>query len=505
MPVSRMVRWALGVIVTLPVLAPSVGAQRTPAPPRRGLPVVTDSVRMLPGTPLTFDTFFDVVRRNHPVVRQARLIEEGADGDVTSAIGNFEPKVEAAWAQKRLGSTPASPQTLYYNTADIAVKIPTPFGADFKVGYERATGQFVNPQISTSVGGLFSAGFSVPLGQRILTDERRNALRVARAMRDVAQAERRGMTNKLLFSAAKAYSEWFSSALQLQVIREGVRLADVRYIGITQRVRAGDAAGIDSIEAAAELNRRRAQLVGAEQAYFTAKMDLTSYLWDVRGQPQDLAPSNVPSDSGLGRVTLDSASVPTLLGRVLAAHPDVLKAEGKFDEAAANRSLARQAMIPLVSADIAALRGRTGAFDVTEALNRDANFKGEVNFSSPLLFFKERGKFRSTDAKADRADLELLATRRDVTLLVRTAINDLSQFEAQLALQRDAVRLFRILSAGEQAKFDAGESTLFLVNTRERAVLDEEIKLVALQAKYLAARAALAVAAGEPGRLAELR
>jgi outer membrane protein TolC len=489
-------------VVMLPVVAPSLAAQRAPAP-RRGLPVVSDSLRMLPGTPLTFDTFFELVQRYHPVVRQARLIEAGADGDVTSAIGNFEPKVDASWEQKRFGSSPAT--SLYFSTADVAVKIPTPFGADFKLGYERAVGRFVNPQLATSNGGLFSAGFSLPLGQRILTDERRNALRVARALRDVAQAERQGMTNKLLFSAAKAYSEWFASALQLQVIREGVRLADVRYTGITQRVRAGDAAGIDSIEAAAELNRRRAQLVGAEQSYFSAKMDLTSFLWDVRGQPQELAPSNVPSDSGLGRVTLDSAAVPTLLGRVLAAHPDVRKAEGKFDEAVANRSLARQAMIPLVSADLAALRGRGASFDVGEALNRDANFKGAVNLSSPLLFFKERGKFRSTDAKADRADLELLATRRDVTLLVRTAINDLSQFEAQLALQRDAVRLFRILSAGEQAKFDAGESTLFLVNTRERAVLDEEIKLVALQAKYLAARAALAVAAGAPGRLPELR
>jgi outer membrane protein TolC len=196
-----------------------------------------------------------------------------------------------------------------------------------------------------------------------------------------------------------------------------------------------------------------------------------------------------------------------LLKRVLAAHPDVLKAEGKFDEAAANRSLARQAMIPLVSADVAALRseGSGSSLNFGDALNRDANFKGEVNVSSPLLFFKERGKFRSTDAKADRADLELRETRRDVTLLVRTAINDLSLFDEQLALQRDAVRLFRILSAGEQAKFDAGESTLFLVNARERAVLDEEIKLVALQAKYLAARAALAVAAGAPGRLPELR
>jgi len=502
MPVTRVVPWAMAMVVLLPVVASSLAAQRTPVS-RRGLPVVSDSVRMLPGTPLTFDAFFERVRRNHPVVRQARLIEQGADGDVTSAIGLFEPKVDASWEQKRFGSSPST--SLYFSAADVALKIPTPFGADVKLGYERAVGRFVNPQQATSNGGLFSAGFSLPLGQRILTDERRNALRVARALREVAQAERQGLTNKLLFSAAKAYSDWYSTALQLQVIREGVRLADVRYTGIAQRVRAGDAAGIDSIEAAAELNRRRAQLVGADQAYFAATMDLTSYLWDARGQPQDLAPSNVPSDSGLGRATLDSASVPALLRRVIAVHPDVLKAEGKVDEAAANRSLARQAMIPLVSADLAALRGEGGTFDVGEALSRDANFKGAVNLSSPLLFFKERGKFRSTDAKADRADLELRETRRDVTLLVRTAINDLSQFEAQLALQRDAVRLFRILSAGEQAKFDAGESTLFLVNTRERAVLDEEIKFVALQAKYLAARAALAVAAGAPGTVPELR
>ena len=485
------------------VAALPLAAQGTPVP-RRGLPVVSDSVRMLQGTPLTFDTFFDVVRRNHPVVRQARLIEEGADGDVTAAIGNFEPKVEATWEQKRFGSNPAS-QSLYYNYADVAVKIPTPFGADFKIGYERASGRFINPQNTTPTNGLFSAGFSLPLGQRILTDERRTALRVARALRDVAQAERQGMTNKLLFSAAKSYSEWYATALQLQVIREGVQLADVRYNAIRGRVRAGDAAGIDSIEAAAELNRRRAQVQGAQQAYFAATMDLTSYLWDGRGQPQDLSPTNVPSDSGLGRATLDSAAVPALLARVLAVHPDVRKAEGKFDEAAADRALARQAIQPLVSADLSALRAQGGTFDVGNALNRDGNYKGAVNFSSPLLFFKERGKFRSTDAKADRADLELRETRRDVTLLVRTAINDLSQFEAQLALQRDAVRLFRILSAGEQAKFDAGESTLFLVNSRERAVLDEELKYVALQAKYLAARAALAVAAGAPGRLPELR
>lgn len=498
---THRARLVLALLAPALLLPPALDAQQ---PVRRGLPAVSDSMRLLPGTPLTFDAFFDAVSRYHPVARQARLIETGAQGDVTAALGLFEPKLEASWQQKRFGSSPSS-QSLYYNYADIALKVPTPFGADFKVGFERATGRYINPQYTTPSTGLFSAGFSIPLGQRILTDERRTALRVARALRDVAAAERTAITSKLLFSAAKSYAEWYSTALQLQVIRDGVALADTRYAAIVSRVRAGDAAGIDSIEAAAELNRRRAQLAGAEQAYFAATMDLTSYLWDGRGQPTDLPPNSVPSDAGLGRVVLDSAAVPALLARVLERHPDVRKAEGKVDQAAAERALARQAMIPLVSADLYALRGRDGRFEVGDALSRDANFKGALTASSPLLFFKERGKFTSTDAKFDRAGLEAQEARRDVVLLVRTAINDLAQFEVQLALQRDAVRLYRILSAGERTRFDAGESTLFLLNSRERAVLDEELKYVALQAKYLAARAALAVAAGEPGRLPELR
>ena len=461
---------------------------------------------MLPGRPFTFDAFLEQVQRNHPVVKQARLIADGADGDVTSALGRFEPKFEASWQVKKFGTTAASPQTLYYNYADVALKIPTPFGADFKVGYERASGAFINPQNRTPANGLFSAGFSLPLGQGLLTDERRTALRVARALRNVADAERASLTNKLLYTAAKAYSDWYSTGLQLQVVRDGVELAETRYDAIARRVVAGDAAGIDSIEAAAELNRRRAQLQGSQQEFFTAAMELTSYLWDARTQPLELAPGVVPSDSGLAPAVLDSAAIPALLARVVARHPDVLKAEGKRDQAAADVTLARQAVIPLASADLSALRTGVGNdFAFGEALQRDANYKAALSVSSPLLFLKERGKLRSTDAKLDGADLETRAARRDVTLLVRAAIYDLSQFGAQLALQREAVRLYRILSAGERAKFDVGESTLFLVNTRERQVLDEELKYVSLQAKYLAARAALAVAAGVPGRLPELR
>ncbi len=445
--------------------AAALGAQERPAAaPRRGLPAFTDTLRMPAGLPITFQRVYQQVAANHPVARQARLIEQGADGDVTAAWGNFEPKFSASWETKRFGST----NTLYYSVADVAVKIPTPIGADFKVGYERAVGRFLNPQLTTPAQGLVYAGLSLPIGQRIITDERRTALRVARALRDVASAERQGMVNKLLFGAAKSYATWYEAALRLSVQREGVRLAEVRYRALVGRVVAGDAAGIDSIEADAERNRRLAALVGAEQDYFAATRDLEGYLWDARGNPEDLPLGAVPSDSGFVREPLDSAAVPRLLAAALRIHPDVRKADGKADQAEADRLLAVQQIIPLVSADVAALAPRDGDFAFGPSFRREQDYKASLSAESPLLFFKERGKFRSTDAKFDRAVLDRSIARRDVALLFRTAVNDLAQFERQLDLQARAVELFGILSVGERARFDLGESTLFIVNARER-------------------------------------
>lgn len=116
---------------------------------------------------------------------------------------------------------------------------------------------------------------------------------------------------------------------------------------------------------------------------------------------------------------------------------------------------------------------------------------------------KERGKYASASGKLEQQRYELALVRRDIAISVRTAANDLAALDTLLQLQRQAVQQSRLLRDGEQRKFENGESTLFLVNTRERQVIDEELKRISLEAKYAAARAALAVAIGEPARLPE--
>jgi len=188
-----------------------------------------------------------------------------------------------------------------------------------------------------------------------------------------------------------------------------------------------------------------------------------------------------------------------MLARVLRQHPDILKAIAKLRQAEAERRLARSELLPDASLEAAALGD-----DATTGLSGGwpsvgNNYKLGLSAKTSLLLIKERGKFDATRFKTEIAQLELSIISREVRLAVLAALYDVGAFESILARQRAAAFLSRELRDAEVRRFEAGESTLFLVNIRDRALLDETLKVVAFEAKLAAARAALAFALGEPG------
>ncbi|MDW8297632.1 MAG: TolC family protein, partial [Raineya sp.] len=66
-----------------------------------------------------------------------------------------------------------------------------------------------------------------------------------------------------------------------------------------------------------------------------------------------------------------------------------------------------------------------------------------------------------------------------------------------LLLQEDIVKNQQKLRDAEQQRFVNGESSVFLINARESKLIDLQVKLVALQAKYEKAKVMLRWAAGE--------
>jgi len=449
-----------------------------------------DSVR-----PLTFDDFYRQVRAHHPVVRQARLVAEQAGEELRIARGAFDPTVEASWNQKTFGSTE------YYNYVEGALKIPTPLGADVKIGYERAAGQYISPDRRTPSGGLVTAGISIPLGQRLLTDERRNAIAVARGLRGVAEGERAATVNKLLLQAAKDYGRWFEAWRRAALTRDNVALAEFRLEAVRRRYANGDVAAIDTVEALLEVQRRTVQQAEAEQALFASALTAAAYLWDARGAPVELPPGAVPAGAGIAPTPIDSADVPRLLALARRQHPELRRIAGRIEQTEAQRLFAGQQVIPFLQGELSALAAGAQTSGLSTPFDTREDFKAGATVRTPLLFMKERGRFNLASQRLEQQQWERDRLRREIGVIVRTALNDLAVTERLIAIQGVTVVQSRILRDGEQRRYENGESTLFLVNTRERNVLDEEIKLAALQAKYVAARAELAVAAGEPAVL----
>lgn len=459
----------------------------TRTPDAQAAPSRPDTV----GTPLTFPEFVDDILAHHPVATQARLVADQARSDLRTAWGAFDPTMTASWNQKKFDGMQ------YYQYFDAALKIPLPIGADVTLAFDRTTGRYVNPDRRTAVNGTFEAGISIPLGQRILTDERRNVLQQARAARDVGEADRTSIVNKLLFSAAKDYGAWYESWRRRGIAQEGEALAEFRLQAVRRRVVNGESAPIDTIEALLELQRREVTRFEAEASFYISSLDVTAYLWDDAGRPAALPADAKPVLLGIEGVGIDSTRLAELLDLATRRNPDLLKVQARIKQAEAQRLFSTQALLPLAEAKLSAL----GASDSEQAFfdheRLDNNFKAGVSITSPVLFLKETGRFAWSGQRLEFQRLERDRLRREVEFDARAAMFDLFNLERLRQRQVANVRNARLLRDAEQVRYENGEGTLLILNLRERLVLDEAVKLAAVEAKVAGARAALAVATGD--------
>jgi len=440
---------------------------------------------------MTFASFAANVEQNHPAAQQARLIAAQARSGLQEARGAFDPKLSFALSQKAYKDTP------YFTYLDAALKVPTPLGADVKLGFERSAGTKVSVDRVTPRAGLFSLCVSVPLGERLITDERRTALSLARAQQQIGDAEQQALVNKLLLEAAKAYGGWYAATQRYAVAVDGVRLARLRLEGVVVRVRNGESAPIDTLEGSLEVQRREVVRAEAETEWRAAHLMAESFLWDANGAPVTLDPAQLPVLDGIARTPIDTTRLSAWLDRVTTQHPELRKAEGKVTAAEAEQRLARQAQLPFAQASVATVGEGDDAWSGSTTRWRE-NYKASLDVETSLLLLKERGKAARAGQKTAFARLDRDRLRRDIVYGVRLALNEVVLLDRVLEAQRKNVQIASTLRDAEQQRFVNGESTLLVVNLRERVVLDEQGKLASLEGKLASARAMLVVAVGAP-------
>ena len=124
------------------------------------------------------------------------------------------------------------------------------------------------------------------------------------------------------------------------------------------------------------------------------------------------------------------------------------------------------------------------------------DIKWGVNFSYPLLNRKARGDLQATEIKIVQTDYEIRQKRLTIENKVRQYANELNNLNIQITLYRSTTANYRTLLDAENERFTFGESSVFLVNTREQRWLDAQIKYLKLLSEYRKAEAGLQWSAG---------
>ncbi|MCM8570625.1 TolC family protein [Gramella jeungdoensis] len=422
---------------------------------------------------LEFKEYLDMVKANHPVVKQAGLLLESADANLQKARGGFDPKLESNYDRKEFK------ETEYFDILNAGFKIPTWYGIELKAKYENNSGEFLNPQNKVPKDGLFAAGISIPVGQGLFINERMAALKQAKVFRKQSQAEQQLMLNEILYEAATAYFEWQMSYRELKLFQDFRKNAAFRFKGVKTSFEAGDKPAIDTVEAQISFQNRRLELEQAELQYIKASLKLGTFLWQEDNIPLELGENLFPTQK-----TLENNLDIVLQNEELETHPKIRSLNYKLEALEYEKRLKANKLLPTLDLEYNFL---TEDYEQLNSLNYD-EYKFGLKFSLPLFLRKERGDLQLSRIKLENAGFDLYSGRLELRNKIQSIQEQLKSLENQNKMMNDLVSSYRRMLEGEERKLELGESSIFLVNSRENSLITARQKQIKLQNKLIQTR-----------------
>ncbi len=440
-------------------------------------------------------SFRSVVLQQHPMARQADLFLEEAQAEQLRARGGFDPKIYGDWSGKHFNGKQ------YFHYSEAGLKIPTWLGIELKGNYNRASGVFVNPESALPEQGQVAVGLHWTLGRGLFIDERRADLHISRIGLDQARADRLAALNDLLYDAAKVYWDWVLAQNALSIYEEVLQQARIRYEGIVESFRQGDKPAIDTLEAFIQYQNRLLDVQFARVDVQNTTIALTTFLWGTDGAPAGMGAIPAPPAALIvgNYPAIEEETARQILQQARTQHPLLLAYDAKLRMLEVERRLKVEKRKPQLDLSYQLL-GNGWQFFTTPGLEGPQvlanDIKWGLQFSYPILNRKARGDWQLTQIKIAQNNLALSQKRLEIENKTQYYLNELNVLARQVSLFRDIAANYRILLDGEYEKFRFGESSVFLINTREQQWLDAQIKYLKLQATYRKTEAALLWSAG---------
>ena len=431
---------------------------------------------------LSLQEYLGYVKQFHPIVKQASLVIDESEAKLLKSRGAFDPKLEVDYDQKQFKGSE------YFDKLNATFKIPTWYGVELKASFEENSGIFLNPEANVPDDGLYSVGVSVSLARGLLMNERMSMLKQAKFFREQAKADRILFVNKILFDASKAYFKWLKLYNEKLVYESFLTNAELRFNGVKKSFEEGERAAIDTLEAGITVNTRKLNLERASIKFTKATLELSNFLWLENNTPIELQNDVIPDLNTRNDIdvvlSLSSLELDTL---DINTHPKMVSLDNKFEGLKVDKRLKANRLLPQIDLEYNFL---TETPELINSLDQN-QYKGTLRVKFPLFLRKERGDLKLSKLKLQDVEYEIASTRLGLNNKINAISQEILSLERQTGYAERIVDDYQTLLRAEERKFTLGESSIFLVNSRESKLIDSKLKAIKVLNDFLQSKANL--------------
>lgn len=423
---------------------------------------------------MSYNEYLGFVKKYHPLVKNANLEISKAQANLMMARGGFDPKLELDYNKKQFQGTE------YYSIMNSSFKIPTWYGIDIKAGFEENDGYYLNPQNKTPSNGLTSLGISVPLGQGLLINQRMADLQKAKIQVKLSEAEQKLMAIAVLYDASVAYFNWKKNYDEFLLYEVYSINAQKRYTGIESLIKQGDKPAIDSVEAGIVVKNRLLALEDSKLKLTKAKLELSNFLWLENNIPLELAEAIIP-EKKLGQTIQETLNISDLVNQDFSVikHPKIEALQSKIDLLNVEKRMKANMLLPKIDVGYSYLAQPNPTIP-----NNSENYKVGVDFYFPLFLRKERGSLKIAKYKIQESEFTRDLEKLQLTNKISAQKTEIQSLTKQQKLINNLVDDYDKMLKSEERLFTLGESSLFLINTRENNLVSSQLSQIALENRF---------------------
>lgn len=421
----------------------------------------------------TYNAFIAIVKQHHPLAYQANLKTAQGEAYIQKSKGGFDPKLYGEANQKYFDGKN------YYSHLNAGLKIPTWFGITLQGGYDNNSGELLNPELITPANaGLWHAGITMNIGKGLLIDQRRAELQQALIFQQVTEMEQNLMRNQLVYDASLAYWDWFKAYNKLQVYAEATENAQLRLDGIRASCAMGDLPAYDTLKALIQVQDRQLKLEQSRLDLLNKKNQLEIFLWQDGFAPLELDSTLSPQPFDVVSVSTPALGTLANVDALIANHPEIVEIQYGIQLSEIDYRMKKEALKPELQLKYNAL-GTTTEGGLIETYSTN-NYKWGAQLSYPIFTRKERADVKLTELKLMEQEAKMYDKLAHIRYKIEATFNSWLSSARQVEIYSETVQNYELLFNAELTLFNIGESSLFLVNARDQAMIEAQLKLIDL-------------------------